>query len=165
MIKAEFLKLKLPAILGALGIAGVLSFADTGDAPVVFAQAGFIVLGVVAITSEYQGRQIYTTLAVTPRRIPIYLSKMVVLLSVAAPTAVLVGRASETAVHLVLTTLIAASVASVLRRTIPAIAGLLGYYFILSPFLYAAPPDTVIYAIGAAAAVGIATALFRLRDA
>lgn len=174
MIKAEILKLNLPAIIlaliGALSVSGLLAFAKAGLAPVIYAQAGFVVLGVVAVTSEYQGRQIYVTLTAMPRRVTQHLSKLVALSIVAAPTAVLVvlvGRVSEGAVYLVLTTLISASVASVVRRSIPAVAGLLIYYFIISPLLHdrTSLPGTIGYVMWTVLAVGISTALFRLRDA
>ncbi|RSM91780.1 hypothetical protein DMH04_02070 [Kibdelosporangium aridum] len=174
VIKAEILKLNLPAtilaIIGAIGIAGLLAFAKAGLAPVIYAQAGFIVLGVMAVTSEYQGRQIYVTLTAMPRRVAQHLSKLVALSTIAAPTAVLVvlvGRVSEGAVYLVLTTLISASVASVVRRSIPAVAGLLIYYFIISPLLHdrTSLPGTIGYVMWTVLAVGLSTALFRLRDA
>jgi len=153
-IRAETLKLlSLPAtyctVLGTIGVAMVLAiaFSRQGVSPVGYPQAGFIVLGVIAATSEYRDGQIYLTLIAMPRRIVQHLAKMAALLIVSVPAAtftVLVGvlvaggpwpDAVGASVYLVLTSVLSAAVATVLRRSVPAVAGLLGYYFIVGPLL------------------------------
>ncbi|MEV0758273.1 ABC transporter permease subunit [Streptosporangium sp. NPDC050280] len=192
--RAEFVKLlTLPALcltaLGTWGAALVLDAAfvaaakqgrgdatsalDLGLASTGYLQAGFIVLGVLAATSEYGGGQIRTSLTSMPRRIELQLVKALALALAAVPvaavtvaagvviaqlapvdlTAPMDGRRTAQAAagaiaYLVLTTLIASSLATVARRSLPAVAVLLGYYFIVGPYVrdhmgYAAYlPDT-----------------------
>lgn len=144
---------------GRQGSTGTTSVLDIGIAPVGYSQAGFIVLGVVAATSEYSGGQIRTMLTALPRRITLHLAKFVSLAVFAAPVAVvtvlagvvvaglMAGNASPPPVsgalnviagasaYLTLTALLSAAVAALIRRTIPAVAGLLGHYFIAGPLL------------------------------
>ncbi|GGO13757.1 hypothetical protein [Micromonospora parathelypteridis] len=117
--------------------------------PLGYTQAGFLVLGVLAVASEYQeGGQIRTTLLAMPRRLPLQAAKAVALaaltLPVAAATAttstVSAGEATSTPAatgYLTLTTLLGAAVASVVRRAVPAVILLLALYFIAGPLLRA----------------------------
>lgn len=180
-IRAETLKLwSLPTThltaVGTLGVSAILALAlatagkqgntgttsslDIGLAPIGYSQAGFIILGTVAATSEYRGGQIYVTLTAMPRRITQHLAKVVALLIVAVPAAALtvlvgvvvadvaLGGTAQApplsdavrvgigaSAYLALTTLISASVATVIRRSVPALAGLLVYYFIVGTLL------------------------------
>lgn len=120
---------------------------DAGLAPLVYTQAGFLVLGVLAAASEHQaGGQIRTTLLAMPRRLPLYAAKAgtlaAVTLPVAAATAVTstlpageVARAFAATCYLILTTLLAAAVAGLVRRAVPALVPLLVVYFIMGPLL------------------------------
>lgn len=145
------------AAAGRRGNAGTTSGLDIGLAPVGYTQAGFIVLGVIAVTSEYDGGQINTTLTAMPRRITLHLTKLLALslyTTVAAASSVLAGVAvaatasgdapALTAVpgavggacaYLVLTALLSAAVATVVRHSIAALTGLLCHYFIAGPLL------------------------------
>ncbi|MFJ8916648.1 hypothetical protein [Amycolatopsis sp. NPDC102389] len=148
-IRAEILKLlSLPAtyftLLGTFAVSVVfaIAFSRQGIAPVGYTQAGFIVLGVIAVTSEYSGGQIHRTLTAMPRRIAQHLAKMAALLIVALPAAALTALAGGpwsdavgASAYLALTAILAAAVATVLRWSVPAVAGLLGYYFIAGPLL------------------------------
>ncbi|WP_340688415.1 hypothetical protein LCL61_21025 [Amycolatopsis coloradensis] len=195
-IRAETRKLlSLPAtyftLLGTLGVSAILStaFSRQDVSPVGHTQAGFIVLGVIAVTSEYSGGQIHRTLTAMPRRITQHLAKIAALLIVAAPAAVLTVLAGGprsavvgASAYLTLTTILSATVATVLRWSVPAVAGLLGYYFIAGPLLrdrapFAAYlPDAASHdlrSLGGSAvvlgwvlvAVGISAATFHRRDA
>jgi ABC-2 type transport system permease protein len=107
------------------------------------------VLGVLAAASEYQaGGQIRTTFLAMPRRLPLYAAKAVTLaaatLPLAAATAatstVPAGEAAQTptaTAYLTLTTLLAAAVADLVRRTVGATVLLLGLYFVAGPLLRA----------------------------
>jgi len=192
--RAEFVKLlTLPAlyltVLGTWGAALVLGIAfvaaakqgrgdvtstlDAGLSSIGYLQAGFIVFGVLAATSEYGGGQIRTSLTSMPRRIELQLVKTLALALAAVPVAavtVVAGvviaqlapadlaapmdgrRTTQAAVgaiaYLVLTTLIASCLATITRRTLPAVAVLLSCYFVVGPYVrdrmsYAAYlPDT-----------------------
>ncbi|MCR3753778.1 hypothetical protein [Lentzea californiensis] len=200
----------LAIAFGAAGGTGVL---DVGLAPVAYGQAGFVVLGVVAVTSEYSGGQIRTTLAAMPRRITQHLAKLVSLALFAVPAAVVTVVAgvvvagvvvgdegvlpqfaealravSGAAAYLTLTALLSAAIATVIRRTVPVVAGLLVHYFVIGPLLrdragFAAYlPDTAGHSMwlhngtgaltGSAVviawvvlAVAVSTTTFRRRDA
>ncbi|MBT8227159.1 MAG: hypothetical protein HKP61_01605 [Dactylosporangium sp.] len=120
-------------------------------APIRFVQAGFVVLGVLVSTSEYQGGQIRTTLAALPRRLGLLAAKTLALAVTAVPVAAVAGIASAVVArepwpesveavaastgYLTLTTLLAAAVATAIRHPVPAVATLLGYYFIAGPLL------------------------------
>ena len=142
---------------GRQGGTGTTSVLDIGIAPVGYSQAGFIILGVVTTTSEYSGGQIYTTLTAMPRRITQHLAKFMSLVVFAVPAAVVTvvagvvvagllvaGSASPptfsdavsviagASAYLTLTALLSAAG---VRRTVPAVAGLLVYYFIAGPLL------------------------------
>lgn len=132
---------------------------DVGLAALSYAQAGFIVLGVLAACSEYNGGQIRTTLLAMPRRGRQLLAARLALALLAVPAAVIVaasgigaaavaladaappvaaGRLAAAlagaAGSLALTTLIAA-VGTLLRRTLSATAVMLGLYFVAGPIV------------------------------
>ncbi|MGQ5264840.1 hypothetical protein ACTWLT_29215 [Micromonospora sp. ZYX-F-536] len=162
-------------------------------APLGYTQAGFLVLGVLAAASEHQEcGQIRTTLLAMPRRLPLQAVKAVVLAVVALPVAAVAAATSTLAggagtwmpaatAYLMLTTLLGAAVASVVRRVVPAVILLLGLYFIAGPLLRARTgtnaaylPDTAALdpSHGAAAtitwtlcALTLAAVTFRCRDA
>ena len=209
-IRAETLKLlSLPATyltaLGTFAVSVLLAVAfghaarqggtsalDAGLATVAYSQAGFLVLGVITATSEYQGGQIRTTLTALPRRVVQHLAKLVSLalfaLPVAAATtfagiataAILVGdmpsgllRMIGASAGLTLSAVLAGAVATVVRRSIPALAVLLGYYFIVGPLLrdragfakYLPDAGTGVLIAWVVLAVAISAATFRARDA
>lgn len=165
-LRAEALKaLTLPAnhITLAATLIGALALMRADD-PVTYLQAGFIVLGVIAATSEHNGGQLRTTLVALPRRVTTHLAKLLVLMAFALPTALVVS-AGDT-VHLVCTALLAAAVATIVRSTIPALAGLLICYYIAVPVVreHVEPPEHAV--VGwALVAVVASTSWFRLRDA
>ncbi|MEU8088889.1 hypothetical protein AB0B57_35390 [Micromonospora sp. NPDC049101] len=162
-------------------------------APLGYTQAGFLVLGVLAATSEYEeGDQIRATLLAMPRRLPLLGAKALALAALTLPVAAATAATSTlpadgaawtpvATAYLTLTTLLAAAVASVVRRAVPAAILLLGLYFVAGPLLRAGPnasaaylPDTAALdpSRGGAATVAwtlcaltLAAAAFRCRDA
>ena len=173
--RAELLKLmSLPAV--HLTAVGTLVLALAG-----YAQAGFVVLGVVAATSEYGG-QIGTTLVALPKRVPLHLVKLVVLgsaaVALAVPAVVVAtiglrdnGFSVGECAYLALTAVLSAAVASVVRRGVPALAGLLGYFFIAGPLLRQAefarclPDRAATAAVWVVVSVAISAVTFQRRDA
>ncbi|OPG06160.1 ABC transporter permease [Microbispora sp. GKU 823] len=147
-------------IAGLRGSAGTRSAPDIGLASIGYAQAGFVVLGVLAACSEYVGGQIRTTLTAMPRRALQFTAKHVALAVVVLPAAAITalsgvvlaaGVLGDTAApvasgrvagalggataYLALTTLIGAAVGALVRRTLAAVVVLLGYLFIAGPLL------------------------------
>ncbi|MEU6409482.1 hypothetical protein [Microbispora sp. NPDC046933] len=142
------------------GATGTRSAPDVGLASVGYAQAGFVILGVLAACSEYTGGQMRTTLIAMPRRAlqfaARHLALAIVVLPAAAITAasgvVLAGAAlgdtaapatagrvagalSGATAYLALTALISAAVGALVRRSPAAVAVLLAYYFVAGPLL------------------------------
>ncbi|MFF2654963.1 hypothetical protein [Streptomyces sp. NPDC058045] len=124
-----------------------------------YVQAGFLVLGVLAISSEYPG-PIRVTLTTTPRRIPVHLAKATALAMCALPVALVavatvfavsrallggevdvpalgttLGQLASATAYLVIVALLAFAVATGLRRTVPAVSAALGYFFVLGPLI------------------------------
>lgn len=139
--------------------ASSLSLLDVTVEPIPYVQAGFLILGVLAITSEHAGT-IRTTLTTTPQRVRVYLTKAGALTLYTLPAAVVISaisvvigrtilgdtagvpatgavleRLATVSVYLVLVALIAYAVATVLRRELAAVALVLGYFFIAGPLL------------------------------
>lgn len=131
---------------------------DSGLSPLIYTQAGFIILGVVAACSEYNGGQIRTTLAVTPRRTMQLLTATAARTVLAIPGGMIVavsgvvvaqvaiggtvdfdglsaGQLIGVTSYLVLITLMSAAAGTMLRRTLPAVGIVMGYYFIVGPLL------------------------------
>ena len=166
---------------------------DRALGPLGYAQAGFVVLGVLAAASEYQaGDQIRTTLVAMPRRLPLQAVKALTLTVVTLPLAAVTaatstvpagepGRAPVAAACLTLTALLSAAVGCCLRRAETALVVLLVLYFVAGPLLRARDgsiaawlPDTAVQdpsrgAVAAvawtAAAVTVAAVTFVRRDA
>ncbi|MFF0151767.1 hypothetical protein [Micromonospora sp. NPDC005203] len=166
---------------------------DAALAPLGYTQAGFLVLGVLAATSEYQeGDQIRATLLAMPRRLPLQAAKALALAALTLPVATATAATSTlpggeaaripaAAAYLTLTTLLAAAVATVVRRAVPAAIALLGLYFVAGPLLRAGDPASAAYlpdtaaldpSHGAAATIAwtfaaltLAALTFRRRDA
>ncbi|MGI5159807.1 ABC transporter permease [Microbispora sp. CA-102843] len=147
-------------IAGLGGSTGTRSAPDIGLASIGYAQAGFVILGVLAVCSEYTGGQIRTTLTAMPRRALQFTAKHLALAIVVLPAAAITaasgvvlaaGVLGDTAApatsgrvagalggataYLALTTLISAAVGALLRRTLAAVVVLLGYFFIVGPLL------------------------------
>ena len=179
MVRAELRKLltlpslRLTVLLTVL--ADLLLVSVSAPDPLLYAQAGFLVLGVLATASEHQGgEQIRTTLLAMPRRLPLLAAKLVTLAAVTAPVAAVTGRSAGATAYLILTTLLAAAVAGLLRRAEAAAILLLVVYFVACPLLRAASdtlatclPDTgaapaAFWTLGAVALSGAA---FHRRDA
>ncbi|MEV4297535.1 ABC transporter permease [Microbispora rosea] len=145
---------------GLRGSTGTASAPDIGLASIGYAQAGFVILGVLAACSEHIGGQIRITLAAMPRRALQFTAKHLALAIVALPAAAITaasgvvlaagvlgdtaarvtsdrvgGALSGVTAHLVLTTLISAAVGALVRRTLAAVVVLLGYLFIAGPLL------------------------------
>jgi hypothetical protein len=179
ILRAELRKLlTLPSlrltVLLTLAADALLVSVSAPD-PLLYVQAGFLVLGVLATASEHQGGdQIRATLLAMPRRLPLLAAKLLTLAAVTAPVAAVAARSAEATAYLTLTTLFAAAVGSLLRRAELAAILLLVGYFVACPLLRAASaaaaeglPDT-----GAApatlwtlAAVLLSGAAFHRRDA
>lgn len=140
------------------GDTGSGNILEIGLASMGYLQAGFIILGVLTTCSEYTGGQIQTTLTAMPWRGLQLTLKHLTLVIMSAPAALIIValgvlypfimmRDGAAAVeinaiikalagatgYLTLTTLISASVGSLLRRSLPALVVLLGFYFIVSP--------------------------------
>jgi hypothetical protein len=141
--RAELIKL---ATLPALALTVALTWAVTavirlaaadGADPIPLVRAGFLVLGVLAATAEYDGAQIHTTLLCSPRRTHLHVTRTLVLALVTVPAAVVTVLLAGTGdpVYLVLTTLLAAAVGTLLRHPVAAIVVVLGYYYVLGPFV------------------------------
>lgn len=145
---------------GLQGAAGTQSILNLGLASMGYLQAGFIILGIIATCSEYTGGQIRTTLTTIPWRGLQLSTKYLALAIITIPTAffiaasgvlysfiemrdTVVGIEMDTLIktlagatgYLTLTTLLSAAIGGLLRRTIPAVVVLLGYYFIISPLM------------------------------
>ncbi|MEV7807330.1 hypothetical protein AB0O28_30725 [Microbispora sp. NPDC088329] len=148
------------ALAGLRGATGTTSAVDIGLASIGYTQAGFVVLGVLAACSEYDGGQIRTTLTAMPRRAlqltAKHLAVVIVVLPAAAITAAsgvvfatgvlgdtaapmtpdrVAGALSGATGCLVLTTSIGTAVGALVRRTLAAVVVLLGYFFVAGPLL------------------------------
>jgi len=147
------------------GIVSIDSALDIGLASVSYAQAGFMVFGILTACSEYGGGQIHTTLMAMPRRGTQLAAALLVLTLALIPAAIVVSvsgllvtqmyygdtvspiawdelatsLAGVTA-YLTLTTLLSAAIGMVLRRMLPAVALVLGYYFVAGPLIRDAVP-------------------------
>lgn len=156
---AELIKLwGLPAVLatslGTVVAGAILGAAGTPVVPLL--QVGPILLGVLAVATEYAGRQIATTLTVTPNRLRLLAGKTVAYvftatvisgagLAVAWLARTVRGAGSERAVagwpiagatvYLVLIGLLALALATVLRSLIPPLVGMLVLVLVVSPLL------------------------------
>lgn len=174
--RAEVIKLcTLPAVPGTLLTVWVaslgLSAVPAADV-VEYAQAGFVVLGVLAVTSEYSGGQVRTSLVGVPRRIELLTAKALALTATSVPAAGVVAavvRSVPAIWYLTLVALLAAGVAALVRRTLPALTVLLGCLFIAVPLIRDhAPPTGRISAPLLAGTLGVLAAAvisFHRRDA
>ncbi|MDP9793983.1 hypothetical protein J2S43_002495 [Catenuloplanes nepalensis] len=148
-LRAELLKLwtlpslRLTALL-TLASTALLRWAagEPGALPLTYTRAGFLVLGVLAVSAEHEaGGQFRTTLLAMPRRLPLLTAKAVTLaaatLPIAAIASLICGTDAATIGYLTLTTLLSAAVTIVLRQAVPAVLLLLGVYFIAGPLLRA----------------------------
>ena len=140
--RAELLKLaSLPALALTVGLTwgltALLALVADGADPIPYARAGFLVLGVLAASSEYEGGQLRSTLLGTPGRARLQVVKALVLALVATPVAVVTVLIADTgdAAYLVLVTLLAGAVATVLRHAVAGVVVVLGYYYVLGPFV------------------------------
>lgn len=144
--------------IGLEGEAGTQSILDIGLSSMSYTQAGFIILGILAICSEYTGGQIQTTFITIPWRGLQLSTKYLALAMITIPATFIIVSAGvlytfmmmrDTAAeieiitviktlagaagYLTLTTLLSAAIGALLRRTTPALVVLFGYYFIVSP--------------------------------
>lgn len=139
-LHAELRKLlTLPSLrntaLLTLAATGLLRYAS-GSA-VGYAQAGFLILGVLAVASEHQaGGQIRTTLLAVPRRLPLYAAKIAALTAATLPVALAAAAVDLPATaYLTSTTLLAFAAATLVRHAVPAVLVMLGLHFTASPLL------------------------------
>ena len=185
-VHAELRKLlTLPSLrrtaLLTLAATALLRYAS-GSA-VGYAQAGFLILGVLAVASEHQaGGQIRTTLLAMPRRLRLYAGKTVALAAATLPVALAAAAGDPAATaYLVSTTLLAFAAATLVRQAVPAVLVVLGLYFTASPLLrgrwaglgaylpdtagWADPRDLTATAAWTACLLAIAAWSFHRRDA
>lgn len=133
---------------------------NIGLASMIYLQAGFIILGILATCSEYTGGQIRTTLTTLPWRGYQLSTKHLALAIITIPAAFIIaasgvvlctfmmrdteevieiGTMIKTLVgatgYLTLTTLLSAAIGALLRRTTSTLVVMLGYYFIVSPLM------------------------------
>lgn len=146
-LRAELLKiLTLPSLAWTVALTlastGLLRWASgtAGALPLMYTQAGFLILGVLAVSSEHEGGgQIRTTLLAMPRRLPLLAAKAVTLTLAALPMAVaaalICGQGPRVIGYLVLTTLLAGAITVVIRHPVPAVLTLLLVYYVASPLL------------------------------
>ncbi|WP_336991457.1 ABC transporter permease subunit [Leucobacter sp. VD1] len=138
----------------AAGLQNYLLIVSTFTAP--FLSLVFGVLGVFAVTSEYSSGMILSTLTAVPQRTPVLVAKAIVTAAVAAVTAIVLvlgglalamaflpesaGQLGSTAVisgglgtvaYLVLITLLAFGIATMLRSTAGGVAVIAGVTFVL----------------------------------
>jgi len=142
------------------GLTSIQSKLEIGLASISYSQAGFMILGILTVCSEYNGGQIRTTLTAMPRRgiqifaalfaltVVLIPASFVVSSSGVLLTQILIGDAGAPIVgvnlvsamlgvsaYLTLTALIGAAIGVVLRRMLPALAIMFGYYFIAGPLI------------------------------
>jgi len=152
--------------VGLQGAAGTQSILNIGLASMRYLQAGFIILGILATCSEYNGGQIRTTLTTIPWRGVQLSTKHLALEIITIPAAFIMAASGvlytftmmrDTAVvieigtmiktllgatgYLTCTTLLSAAIGALFRRTTPALVVLLGYYFVVSPLTRDFPPS------------------------
>lgn len=145
---------------GLQGLTSIQSTLEIGLTSVSYSQAGLMIFGILAVCSEYNGGQIRTTLTAMPRRGVQIFAALFALTVVLIPAAfvvsssgvlltqILVGDAGAPIVwvnlvsamlgasaYLTLTALIGAAIGVVLRRMLPALAIMLGYYYIAGPLI------------------------------
>jgi integral membrane protein len=159
VIAAEWRKLGLPGIwlvaaltvAGSWGLTALMSRSDSPEQALHtvpgFAVLGFILLGVMAATGEYAGRQIATTCTAMPRRLPVLAAK---LLTVTATLAIAATPAAggmrllvpdvECSVpgvvtHFVAMGLMGYAAALVLRQLVPALTTALVLLVLAGPVL------------------------------
>lgn len=195
VVAAELIKLRsLPAVPLTVGTtvmaaAGLAYVADAAQV-ITYAQAGFVLLGVLTVAAERAS----ASLVAVPGRVLLVAGKLAAYLTVAVPfaaaTCLVAGRPSAAA-YLVLVGVLAFAVALLVRGLLVALGGVLALVFVLSPLLaslteYAAylpdlagarmfrpgPPDVLTPAQGAAVLIawtacllGAAVAVFARRDA
>ena len=119
-----------------------------------------MILGILAVCSEYNGGQIRTTLTAMPRRSIQLVASLVALTVVLISSAIIISASgllltsillsgatapivlghlasvmAGVSAYLVLTALISAAVGILLRRSLPAVVSVLGYYFIAGPLI------------------------------
>lgn len=142
----------------ALAQPGGVATAEVVLRTVDYLQAALLILGVIAITSEYR-TPVRTTLVVTPTRLRVHLAKVLALLLPAgaaavaaiaagfavanlvlgeralAPDAAALGRLAAAAGYLVALAVLGFVAGTLLRHTVGAVAVVLGYFFIAAPLL------------------------------
>lgn len=152
--------------IGLQESAGTQNILNIALASMGYLQAGFIILGILATCSEYTGGQIRTTLTAIPWRGLQLFTKYLALAIITIPAAFIIVASgilytfimmrytaevieidamiqtlAGATGYLTLTSLLSAAIGAILRRTTPALAVLLGYYFIVSPLSREVLPD------------------------
>ncbi|SEG72596.1 hypothetical protein SAMN05444920_10412 [Nonomuraea solani] len=157
------------AALAAAPFDRPLSAAEAALRAVDFVQAGFLVLGVLSVASEYAGSQSRTTLTSVPGRLLLLTGKLAAYLATAAATALLTvtgawagawlagGQGGDAAAlagaagYLVLIGLLAQMVTFLTRDVIASLGTVLGLVLVVPPLL-ATVTDLAAYLPGAAGA-------------
>ncbi|MUG86263.1 ABC transporter permease [Paenibacillus timonensis] len=144
--------------LGLKEQGGSINILNLGISSMGYLQVGFMILGILATCSEYNGGQIRTTLAAMPWRGLQFTTKHIAVAIITIPAAFLMVASSvlytwirmrDLAVefeigdmieviagatgYLTLTTLLSAAIGAIIKRTTPSLVILLGYYYIVSP--------------------------------
>lgn len=145
---------------GLQDLTSIQSRLEVGLASVSYSQAGLMIFGILTICSEFNGGQIRTTLMAMPRRGIQIFAALFALTVVLIPAAFVVSSSGVLLTHilfedagapivggnlvsamlgvsayLTLTALFGAAIGVVLRRMLPALAIMLGYYFIAGPLI------------------------------
>jgi hypothetical protein len=156
--RAELSKLlSLPAVWITLAVLFTLSpalGAVAGPRSAPYTGIGFLVLGVITVTSEYDGGQARTTAMAMPRRLPHRIASTAALLTLALPAAAGCGSATHLASGhstaattlpamtggLTLAALLASAAGLLLRHAHGTVALLVGYFTFVGPVLRARLP-------------------------
>ncbi|GFN33172.1 ABC transporter permease [Paenibacillus xylaniclasticus] len=145
---------------GLQGFMSMQSTLEIGLASVSYSKAGFMLFGILTVCSEYNGGQIRTTLVAMPHRGIQIMAAIATLTAMLIPAACVVSSSGVllaqtvfgddrhsiagenlvssilgVSVYLTLTALISAAIGIIMRRMLPALAIILGYYFIAGPFI------------------------------
>jgi ABC-2 type transport system permease protein len=166
--RAELIKLvTLPALALTVVLtwavtAGLALLPEPGETGIRYARAGFVAFGALAAASEYAGGQLRSSLLCLPRRLELQAVKVLVLALAVLPVAVVTVLLAGTGdvLPLALAALFASAVATLLRGAVPAVAVVLGYYYVLDPFVRFEPGPWL-----PAGALVAAAVVFARRDA
>ncbi len=143
--KLRTLPITLLTVAGTLAVGATIAAAQrNADLPVdvvPYAQAGFVLLGILPVGHEYAGRQSRTSLAAVPARGILITGKTAAAVVVLTLTAIIVaamqggGRPAGAAAYLTIIGLLAHAIALLVRHLVPALVLVLCLVLIVSPLL------------------------------